>query len=68
MRKPVLMSWSGGKNSCLVLHEFMQDETIRAETLLTTVARDYDRISMRNRVPRFLLVLRSGDRILSRRN
>ncbi len=40
----VLMSWSGGKDSCLALHE-IRDE-YRLAALLTTVTRDYDRISM----------------------
>ncbi len=41
----VLMSWSGGKDSCLALYE-IQKAQIRVEALLTTVTRDYDRISM----------------------
>jgi uncharacterized protein (TIGR00290 family) len=46
MRKPVVVSWSGGKDSCLALHALMQDPDIRVESLLTTVTRDFDRISM----------------------
>ncbi|MDQ2935918.1 MAG: diphthine--ammonia ligase [Acidobacteriota bacterium] len=41
----VLMSWSGGKDSCLALYEIQQAQ-IRVAALLTTVTRDYDRISM----------------------
>jgi len=44
--KTVLMSWSGGKDSCLALRELQKTPNIRVEALLTTVTRDYDRISM----------------------
>jgi uncharacterized protein (TIGR00290 family) len=43
---PVLMSWSGGKDSCAALYEIQRSQDYRVETLLTTVTRDYDRISM----------------------
>ncbi|HEV2110868.1 MAG TPA: diphthine--ammonia ligase [Gammaproteobacteria bacterium] len=43
---PVLMSWSGGKDSCLALWEIQRGTELRVEALLTTVTRDYDRISM----------------------
>jgi uncharacterized protein (TIGR00290 family) len=46
MTTPVLMSWSGGKDSCLALWEIHRDTGLRVEALLTTVTRDYDRISM----------------------
>jgi uncharacterized protein (TIGR00290 family) len=39
------MSWSGGKDSCLALYEIQQAQ-ISVAALLTTVTRDYDRISM----------------------
>jgi uncharacterized protein (TIGR00290 family) len=42
----VLVSWSGGKDSCLALHELRQAGSHRAAALLTTVTADYDRISM----------------------
>jgi uncharacterized protein (TIGR00290 family) len=42
----VLVSWSGGKDSCLALYELGQEGRHRAAALLTTVTRDYDRISM----------------------
>jgi uncharacterized protein (TIGR00290 family) len=42
----VLMSWSGGKDSCLALRELRKAPDIRVEALLTTVTQDYDRISM----------------------
>ncbi len=44
--KEVLMSWSGGKDSCLALFEIQQARDYRIASLLTTVTRDYDRISM----------------------
>ena len=42
----VLVSWSGGKDSCLALYELQQAGAHRAAALLTTVTKDYDRISM----------------------
>jgi uncharacterized protein (TIGR00290 family) len=41
-----LMSWSGGKDSCLALYEIQMSHSHRVAALLTTVTRDYDRISM----------------------
>jgi uncharacterized protein (TIGR00290 family) len=41
-----LMSWSGGKDSCLALYEIQRAKSHRVAALLTTVTRDYDRISM----------------------
>jgi uncharacterized protein (TIGR00290 family) len=43
---PVLMSWSGGKDSCMALYEIQRAENYRVAALLTTLTRDYDRISM----------------------
>lgn len=43
---PVLMSWSGGKDSCVALYEIQKSQKYRVAALLTTVTRDYDRISM----------------------
>lgn len=40
------MSWSGGKDSCLALYEVQKARLYRVAALLTTVTRDYDRISM----------------------
>ena len=42
----VLVSWSGGKDSCMALHEVQHMANTRVEALLTTLTRDYDRISM----------------------
>ena len=44
--KPVLMSWSGGKDSCLALYEIQRSSKYRVAALLTTITREYDRISM----------------------
>ena len=52
--KPVLVSWSGGKDSCLALFEIQQNSNYRAAALLTTITREYDRISMHG-VRRLLL-------------
>ena len=45
-QKPVLVSWSGGKDSCMALREILGDPGLRVEALLTTITRDYDRVSM----------------------
>ena len=42
----VLVSWSGGKDSCLALYELQRAGEHRAAALLTTVTRDYDRVQM----------------------
>src|SRR6266699_3316398 len=44
--KPALMSWSGGKDSCLALYEIQKSSDCHVTALLTTMTRDYDRISM----------------------
>jgi uncharacterized protein (TIGR00290 family) len=52
---PILMSWSGGKDSCVALHELQRSGSYEIAALLTTVTLDYDRISMHG-VRRELLV------------
>jgi uncharacterized protein (TIGR00290 family) len=42
----VLMSWSGGKDSALALAEALKSKHYEIAALLTTVTKDYDRISM----------------------
>ncbi len=42
----VVLSWSGGKDSSLVLKELLGNSDIEVKGLLTTVTQDYDRISM----------------------
>ena len=52
-REPVVLGWSGGKDSALALHVLRSDPSIRIEGLVTTVTDEYDRISMhgvRNRL------------------
>ncbi|HYR97910.1 MAG TPA: hypothetical protein VEO58_02785 [Gemmatimonadales bacterium] len=44
--QPVLMAWSGGKDSALALREIQGDGRYRVAALLTTVTTEYDRISM----------------------
>ena len=41
---PVVCCWSGGKDSCLALYEIQKSR--RVAGLLTTLTRDFDRISM----------------------
>ena len=42
----VLVSWSGGKDSMMALHEILGGGQHEVAALLTTVTEDYDRISM----------------------
>ena len=46
MRKKVLLSWSGGKDSALALQALRADPKIEVAGLLTSVTRDYERISV----------------------
>ncbi len=55
----VLMSWSGGKDSCIALYEIQKERKYRVAALVTTVTRDYDRISMHG-VRRVLLESQAG--------
>ena len=57
--REVLMSWSGGKDSCLALYEIQKKREYQVSALLTTVTRDYDRISMHG-VRRSLLELQAA--------
>ena len=43
---PVVIGWSGGKDSCMALHEVQRSGDHTVVGLMTTVTRDYDRISM----------------------
>ena len=45
-REPVVLSWSGGKDSALALARLRDDPTIEVVGLLTTVTAEYDRISI----------------------
>jgi uncharacterized protein (TIGR00290 family) len=44
-RLPVVLSWSGGKDSAMALHALRQDSSVEVVSLLTTVASEYRRIS-----------------------
>lgn len=46
MAERILLSWSGGKDSALALYELQCSKEFEVVALLTTVTRDYDRISM----------------------
>ena len=54
MKKQVILSWSGGKDSALALHDLQNTGHYEIVTLLTTVTDEYDRISMHG-VRRILL-------------
>ena len=45
-RKPIALSWSGGKDSALALHTLLRDRTVDVAALVTTVTSEYDRVSM----------------------
>lgn len=42
----ILVSWSGGKDSALAVHEILKNNNLEVAALLTTVTKEYDRISM----------------------
>ncbi len=46
MKEKVILSWSGGKDSAMALYELQQSANYEICSLLTTLTRDYDRISM----------------------
>lgn len=50
----VLVSWSGGKDSAIALYEILRNKNYHVSALLTTLTKDYDRISMHG-VRRILL-------------
>ena len=45
MKTPVVMSWSGGKDSAVALHELRKDDRYEVVALLTSVSEEYRRIS-----------------------
>jgi uncharacterized protein (TIGR00290 family) len=45
-KEKVLLSWSGGKDAALALHELLRSEAYQVVGLLTTVAEAYDRVTM----------------------
>lgn len=46
MREKVIVAWSGGKDSALALYEVLKSGSYEVLELLTTVTKDYDRISI----------------------
>src|SRR5437879_2577218 len=45
MKEPVVMSWSGGKDSAMALHELLRSDAYEVVSLLTSVSEEYRRIS-----------------------
>jgi uncharacterized protein (TIGR00290 family) len=54
MKEPLVVSWSGGKDSARALYEILQGDEFEVLALLTTVTDVYDQVSMHG-VPRVLL-------------
>jgi uncharacterized protein (TIGR00290 family) len=46
VKEKILLSWSGGKDSALALHDLNKSQQYDVAALVTTVTEDYDRISM----------------------
>jgi uncharacterized protein (TIGR00290 family) len=46
MKEKVIVAWSGGKDSAFALYEILESGSYEVLELLTTVTRDYDRISI----------------------
>jgi uncharacterized protein (TIGR00290 family) len=44
--KKILLAWSSGKDSAMALHELRKTPDVEVVSLLTTITRDYDRVSM----------------------
>jgi len=44
-KEPVLLFWSGGKDSALALHEISRQEVLQV-ALLTTLTEEFDRVGM----------------------
>ncbi len=57
--EPVLMCWSGGKDSTMALAAALRDPALRVEALLTTITDEYERISMHG-VRRVLLLAQAA--------
>ncbi|KAF1727300.1 Dph6-related ATP pyrophosphatase [Pseudoxanthomonas japonensis] len=45
-RLPVLLAWSGGKDAAWTLHTLRRRDDVQVVGLLTTITREYDRVSM----------------------
>jgi uncharacterized protein (TIGR00290 family) len=46
VQEPVLLSWSGGKDSSMALYELVRGRRFRVASLLTNVSEEYGRISI----------------------
>ena len=46
MKEKILFTWSGGKDSVMALHELKKNAGYEIVALLTTLTKDYERISM----------------------
>jgi uncharacterized protein (TIGR00290 family) len=46
MAEKVILSWSGGKDSAMALRELLRDPRYEVTSLLTTITKGYDRVSM----------------------
>jgi uncharacterized protein (TIGR00290 family) len=44
--EPILLSWSGGKDSALALHRLRTDRRFEVTGLVTTIISEYDRVSV----------------------
>ena len=45
MKTPVVMSWSGGKDSAVALHELLLSDDYEVVELMTSVSEEYQRVS-----------------------
>lgn len=59
MREPALLSWSGGKDSCLALHALQRSGHYQVAGLLTTIGRDDDQVAIHG-VPRALILAQAA--------
>lgn len=46
MKQKIILSWSAGKESAMVLYETQKSKNYEVVSLLTTITEDYDRVSM----------------------
>src|SRR5436305_1242321 len=54
MTEPVIVSWSGGKDCCLALHEVLRSGAYEVAVLLTALTEDYDAVTTHG-TPRALI-------------
>lgn len=46
MKQPIILAWSGGKDSSMALYSLLQSETYEVKYLLTTLNAEFKRVSM----------------------